>query len=77
MTSNKSAGGAHLLLITDNNQLLSTSLRNNTTQKIKIPSSLEPEDVSFVTANRNHATIICKSNILYIYPLFIIRIVPK
>ena len=77
MTSNKSAGGAHLLLITDNNQLLSTSLRNNTTQKIKIPSSIDPEDVSFVTANRNHATIICKSYILIIYPLFIIRIVPK
>ena len=61
MTSNKAAGGVHLLLITDKNELLSTSLRNNTTQKIKIPSSIVPKDVSFVTANRNRAIVISKS----------------
>ena len=60
MTSNKMAGGAHLLLITDKNELLSTSLRNNTTQKIKMPSSIVPEKVSFVSTNRNQAIIISK-----------------
>ena len=60
MTSNKTAGGAHLLLVTDKNELLSTSLRNNTTQKIKMPSSIVPEEVSFVTTNRNQAIIISK-----------------
>lgn len=63
MTSNKTAGGSHLLLVTDNNELLSTSLRNNTTQKIKMPSSIVPEEVSFVTTNRNHAIIITKTSI--------------
>ena len=63
MTSNKAAGGVHLLLINDKNELLSTSLRNNTTQKIKIPSSIVPKDVSFVTANRNRAIVISKSKI--------------
>merc|ERR1711990_390968 len=63
MTSNKTAGGAHLLLVTDKNELLSTSLRNNTTQKIKVPSSIVPEEVSFVITNRNQAILITKSSI--------------
>lgn len=67
MTSNKMAGGAHLLLITDKNELLSTSLRNNTTQKIKMPSSIVPEKVSFVSTNRNQAIIISK--FILVWPL--------